>query len=224
MLVVWAQLPSLADVHSLNQRVLPMLPAEQQQRIERHRHAADRHARVLVRALLVGAVRQLVGWDAAKTLANLYVEPQGRPYVRGLERSVSFSHAGQMVACALGPISATGVGILGVGVDIEQVLALSPHELAPALSEAELAAARAAINPQDALCAIWTTKEALLKARGTGFLTESHSVRTDISPSDGIYWKRLDAPLGYVLTVAGPWPLDTVRGQHFGTAEYMGAV
>lgn len=224
MRVVVAQLPSLAVVHSLNQWVLPLLPVEERQRIERFRHAVDRHPRVLVRALLVAVVRQLAGWDAAKTLASLCVEPQGRPYVRGLERSVSFSHAGQMVACALGPISATGVGILGVGVDIEQVLALSPHELAPALSEAELAAARAAINPQDALFATWTAKEALVKAHGTGFVTESRSVRIDISPSNGIYWKRLDAPLGYVLTVAGPWPLDTVQCEHLGAAEYMGAV
>lgn len=213
MLVVLEQLPALCtgDYSSMCAAVLPWLSPQQCQHIERHKKENDRWMRVLVRALLVRGVRELEGWDAAKTLSRLCVEPTGRPYVRDLGRPVSFSHAGSVAVCAIGPHGATGEGLVGIGVDIERITPLPLHELAQVFSEKELATIKAAQDSTDALFAHWTTKEALLKARGTGFLEESRKVCTLSSPSDGIYWQRLHAPAGYALTVAGPWPLQAVH-------------
>ena len=118
--------------------------------------------------------RSLVGIALACTLLShagerriepraLRYTPLGKPHAPGLPE-FSIAHAGSWVVCALASVG-------DVGVDIEL---LAQAQALPAwrhvFDAGELAAAR---SPRMAL-AIWTAKEAALKAAGAGFAELPH--------------------------------------------------
>lgn len=195
----------------LESAVLPLLSTGQRASIERFRRVPDRHLRVLVRALLACGLLEADGWAPSDTLPRLYAETLGRPAVRGVGRSVSFSHAGDMGACLIGEKNPAGEGIAGVGVDIECLRDVTPRELAPAFSVEELETIERAVDTQGELFSRWTVKEAMLKALGVGFLGEPSAVDVCACSSGLLHWRNLAAPQGYALAVAAPWPVEQVR-------------
>ena len=104
------------------------------------------------RLLLANMVRRLYGReDAAVTYG-----PNGKPLLDFCFFSIS--HSGDLVACA--------VSERPIGLDIERCNPIKPRKHYPLFSPNECRYINAASNPSLAFYAIWTGKEAYIKALG----------------------------------------------------------
>ena len=85
---------------------LASLSLAQRESIMKNRRHADRTRRLLARSLLALGMQRLTGADPEKTLALLRHAPAGQPELPEIDWTISFSHAGEYAACAIG----TGTG------------------------------------------------------------------------------------------------------------------
>jgi 4'-phosphopantetheinyl transferase len=133
-------------------------------RANRYRFDDDRRRSIIARA----ATRRLLGryLDADPRALVIVEEEHGKPALRHREMEFNASHSGDLVALAFAKETA-------VGIDVERrrqlhdVLALARRYF----SDDELAIVSAASDPDDAFFAIWTAKEAIVKASGKGIAT-----------------------------------------------------
>jgi 4'-phosphopantetheinyl transferase len=211
------------DDDSLTSSRLALLDADERGRaarlVERHRarfiqfHAFAR--RVLGGYLGVPAaeVRLAVGSNGKPELARRATDP---------EFHFNVSHSGDccMLAARLG---------CAIGVDIEQERDM-PNALAVARrfftrSEAELLARRDGAARRHAFLALWTHKEAAVKALGESLAQNMARVEltfdsaghprlashpTTPSLPDGLWLRRIDAPAGYVAALASLRPCTRI--------------
>lgn len=139
------------------------LEPEELERRDRFRQNADAVRFVVGRATL----RRAVGCALGIAPRDVVFErgPHGKPYVAGGAPHVSVAHSGDVVLVAL----ATGAAI---GVDVERVAEAPTREPLDGLFSAAEAAALRAL-PEDLRVAAffhtWTSREAIVKAIGTGF-------------------------------------------------------
>jgi 4'-phosphopantetheinyl transferase len=148
---------------ALAECLLALLPAEEAMRIRRNRRPEDRHLRLLARLLLAWGMERLESRTCADTLAALGADEAGCPRLFGSRRVFSLSHSADLAACLIGLSTCHG----RVGVDVEARRDLRPEEVAPAFCAAER---RRLASEPERLFELWTKKEAILKANGTGFL------------------------------------------------------
>ena len=172
-----------------------------------HRKEDDRR-RSLGAGLLLRYARHVY-----KVASPIKITPTGKPaFVSG--PAFSLSHSGNFVMLA--------VGGQRVGADLEKieprpVLALAERFFAP--EEAKLL--KESNDPADAFFALWTQKEAVIKADGGGFRhsIRSFSVVRGNSSLDGRLYTvdAVDAPQGYRAALA----YDGGRVKH--TVKYLTA-
>ena len=176
-----------------------LLPPEKLEAVLRYRRERDRRQRLLARLLLALALRRLEGWPERLALERLGHEAAGRPYVRGCSWRISFTHAGEWVACALG--KAVGE----IGVDVENIRPLDVRDFRQIFSAREWRAILDAPSSERELLRYWTLKEAVLKTRGLGLLATEDEIRAAGSGAE--IWMHLPLAPGYWLTVAAqrPW-------------------
>jgi 4'-phosphopantetheinyl transferase len=195
--------------------LVALLDDHERARLGRFRRDADR-----ARYLAAHALTRIVLADAVGTPAGALVfdrtcrcgAPHGKPVLPG-GPGFSLTHAGDLVGVAVHPGGA-------VGLDVEQVRALT-----------DLAAMAAhACSPQetapdaDAFFALWTRKEALLKAVGTGLATPMSAITLgpsgvlgwsgDDAPRDPLWLRDLHPAAGYRAAVAGTGAPPDVREEH----------
>jgi 4'-phosphopantetheinyl transferase len=144
--------------------------------------------------------------------------PHGKPQVAvGESIEVSLSHSGEHVVLALARETPLGVDVENGDGSID-LRRLAPRVLSPA--EARMYATLPESARRRRMLAVWTCKEAALKATGDGLRFPMHRLR--IGDPEGsptlMHWEgrpelvekmrlaRLDAPTGYaaVLAVLGP--------------------
>lgn len=192
--------------------LVALLDDHERARLGRFRRDADRArylaAHALTRIVLAGAVGVPAGALVFDRTCRCGA-PHGKPVLPG-GPGFSLTHAGDLVGVAVHPGGA-------VGLDVEQVRALT-----------DLAAMAAhACSPQetapdaDAFFTLWTRKEALLKAVGTGLATPMSAIT--LGPSGVLGWSGDDAPreplwlrdlrpaAGYRAAVAGTGAPPDVR-------------
>lgn len=162
------------------------LSPDERARAGRFVHERQRHLFVLAHGLLRYA---LSDWEPSVAPADwcFAADRHGRPFVvagpAGAAKPVYFSlsHTEGCVACAIAPVEA-------VGVDVEQIeLRTSLWEIAQhSFAEAEIAALRglAPDDFRDRFFALWTLKEAYLKARGLGLRLPLDQFAISVSGSD----------------------------------------
>lgn len=123
--------------------------------------------------------------------------PHGRPELPGLGLTASVSHSGDLVAVAL-----TDTG--WVGIDVERLREVPRSLAARVLSDHE----QGLVTDEPAFFAIWTIKEALVKASGRGLagisehLVESLDPVWTLDPHGQV--STLPVPLGFAAAVAHP--------------------
>lgn len=176
-----------------------LAPAEQA-RIARFRRAPDQHRSIVARAALRGLLARTLGVPAAAV--PLSTAASGQPRVQGAAPwhvSVSHSEAMAVVVLAQAPV--------GVDVEAERIVPDAAAMAQAWFTPAE--AAQVASQPADFL-ALWTAKEAVVKALGTG-LTAGLADFSVTRPADefrpvatgtdsrfaGLTVRRLAAPAGY---------------------------
>jgi len=155
------------------------------------------------RALLVGAVAELLGVDPGGVTVLRHCDhcgggDHGRPVVSGPAHPLvwaSLSRAGSLVA-----VVATTVAPVGIDIEsLERVAAAGFDDVAFSATERE--ALRSSADPTRRRAELWSAKEAVLKARGTGLRIDPREVDVE-NPADGIRLERLDVPAGYAGSLA----------------------
>lgn len=158
-----------------------LLDPHESARAARFRFEVDRQAYVLAHAFLRLALAFCIGGEPRDV--RLGRTAAGRPLLEGAELAISLSHSGFWVAVAM-------ADAVTVGVDIEQC---APR---PWLDEAIRTVATPrelrlidGLPPQarsEATLALWTRKEAMLKALGTGFSLDPTCVETTDGEVSGL--------------------------------------
>lgn len=196
--------------HAWENAVLPLLPEVESASIRKNRRAEDRCRRILARLLLAHGLRVLHGWELRQGLAAPRREPEGRPFVPGLDRGVSLSHSGRWAVCAVG-----GPGQARVGVDVEEIRPLPVEDFGIVFTAGELRAIQAHAVPHAELIRRWTIKEAVLKARGSGLLGDPLLVDTQGDggsvQGEDFCWRHLHLDHDHWLTVAGTGPTGPTK-------------
>lgn len=192
--------------HRSEDSFLDLLPQAQAESIRKNRRSEDRRRRILARLLLGFGLSILENWNISTTLTALRQEPQGRPWLYGCSRPVSLSHAGRWAVCAIGPAQMAG----GIGVDVEEIRLLDVEEFNMVFTPREREAIRQADNPASEVIRRWTIKEAMLKAQGTGLLSDPLWIDTE-EDLETAPWRHISLEPGYWLTVAGQKPSAQVR-------------
>lgn len=133
-------------------------------RVNRFRQLKDKRATIVGRYLLGMA---LVASNIDLSLDDVALNHDQKPYFPNAKFDFSISHSEGLVLCA--SIAAFAGHI---GVDLEEVRNVSLDEMSCILSDQEIEFVEKSSQPDKALTFLWTAKESVLKARGTGFITE----------------------------------------------------
>jgi 4'-phosphopantetheinyl transferase len=123
------------------------------------------------------------------------ISPQGRPSVLDAEISFSLTHAGPWAAVAIGAGQALGLDLEPIRPE-RDALPLARRFFAAAETEWLTGLPRG--ERPAGFAALWTVKEAVLKARGCGLTESLRSVEVELDPSGRPV--RVQAP-------GGPWAL-----------------
>jgi 4'-phosphopantetheinyl transferase len=175
LLVRWAAVPAFAGIVAAAEA----LDAEERARAARFAYDADRDAFVAAHLLLRSTLAGVLGVEAAAV--RFVRSPNGRPELADAGAQVRFSltHTRALVACAIGPA-------IPLGIDAEAVAPLAPDaqlvRQCCAAPEQVLLAQLPGDRRALAFAQLWTTKEAVLKALGTGLNTSPAEVECALDP------------------------------------------
>ena len=180
MAVVWWAAPvAPADAPGL----VAVLDGHERERLTRFRKPADQARYLAAHALVRLVLADAVGAPPAALVFDRTCRcgaQHGKPVLPG-GPGFSLTHAGDLVGVAVHPAGA-------VGLDVERVRELADLDgmLAHVCSARETAA------DADAFFTLWTRKEALLKAVGTGLSTPMSAIT--LGPNGVLDWTGDDAP------------------------------
>ncbi len=174
-------------------------------RIGKMRRIEDRERSIAGRLLLQHAIMNLniskdavcaIEWDKFK-----------KPFIKSIyPLQFNISHSGQCVVCAL----TSGK----VGVDIEKMdYRIDIDDFANVFSEKELDFIYAVSTPHRQFYKLWTLKESILKAKGTGFLTSPIEVLTLENPvkiNEDFFYTHHTFMNDYSLSVAASFPAKNI--------------
>ncbi|WP_210495252.1 4'-phosphopantetheinyl transferase superfamily protein [Patulibacter sp. SYSU D01012] len=214
-----------APAAAVDPAALALLSPAERARLGRLRRAADRARFATGRAVarrMLGARLGVAPADVPLVLAPTVGAAAaqrpgtGRPVLPGTPLRLSIAHAGDVVLVALTDDGrAVGVDVEG-GPDAARVLGPELWDAACAPAERAALAARPAAARDDAFLALWTRKEAVLKATGRGLtvpmtaLTVTLGARARVTataaplpPADAVALADVDAGTpGYRAAVA----------------------
>ena len=162
-------------------RLLPLVSAQRREQALRFTHLFGQYCCLKSYEMLM----QLL----ASTPYNLHPTPSflyneyGAPSIEdGPYFSISHCKSGIAVAVSNQPI----------GIDIEAVRPLKVDLVKKTMNPLEQEAILSAPQPDWAFTRLWTRKEAFLKMKGTGIISDLHEVLSDI---DGLEWLQMDNQL-----------------------------
>lgn len=199
ILLHWAPVPAALPAQ-VTAAWLARLPAQRSVALARELDAGRGLESLAGLALLAACAQYL----PLPPLSLLYESPGGKPrWPDGPDFSIA--HAGGHAVCAIAP---PGVAI---GVDLESADAVNPESLRLVTSAAE----RARINAGSlSATALWTCKEAVLKAAGAGIVAAREvEIEGAVGHHAGreYHLKRLDLDRNLVLTIATTAPVSRSR-------------
>jgi 4'-phosphopantetheinyl transferase len=193
-----------------------LLDAEESARAARFRFERDREPYVVAHALWRAVLGVCMGVEACEV--RLSNTSTGQPYIAGTQLATSLSHSGSWVAIAVCAAET-------VGVDIERSPShMTLTELMPSFCTAEEMAQVTPLHPllrESALLSLWTRKEALLKAFGTGLGQEPSQINATttapIMPPASASSRMpcrvrdIDLPAGLIGALAAPANITACR-------------
>ena len=161
-------------------RLLPLVSAQRREQALRFTHLFGQYCCLKSYEML----QQLLAstYTLHSTPTFLYNE-YGAPSIKnGPYFSISHCKSGIAVAVSNQPI----------GIDIEAVRPLKVDLVKKTMNPLEQEAILSASQPDWAFTRLWTRKEAFLKMKGTGIISDLHEVLSDI---DGLEWLQMDNKL-----------------------------
>lgn len=196
-------LPALAPLQQC-------LSSAERQRLARLQREADQRRFVLAHAAIRHAIGQTLGLNPKDVPFenSAYGKPALAPAYAGLH--FNLSHAGDWVALAW-------TRLAPIGIDVEQAISWFADLLPECAQAAEQAELQASQQPDQAFLRLWTCKEAVLKAHGSGLSIPMKQVTLQTAKTDG--W--MTATLAQDAT---PYLVQTlsVDAQHLGAVALAG--
>ena len=162
-------------------RLLPLVSAQRREQALRFTHLFGQYCCLKSYEMLMQLLAS-APYTLHPTPSFLYNE-YGAPSIKeGPFFSISHCKMGIAVAVSNQPI----------GVDIETVRPLKVDLVKKTMNPLEQEAILSAPQPDWAFTRLWTRKEAFLKMKGTGIISDLHEVLSDI---DGLEWLQMDNQL-----------------------------
>lgn len=139
---------------------MALLPKALRARVLKFVRWQDQHASLIGKLLLMDGLRQFNNHGAF--IEDITYDRFRRPFIN---HNVDFniSHSGELVACA---IIDSGIRI---GLDIEKINPINSEDFGEVFTKDEWETIRTSKNPTLSFYDLWTKKEAILKAYGSGF-------------------------------------------------------
>ena len=163
-------------------RLLPLVSAQRREQALRFTHLFGQFCCLKSYELLMELLCEWTG-EKSKTLPEFLYNEYGAPFIKdGPYFSISHCKSGIAVAVSNQPI----------GIDIETVRTFKFDLVKKTMNPLEQEAILSAPQPDWAFTRLWTRKEAFLKMKGTGIISDLHEVLSDI---DGLEWLQMDNQL-----------------------------
>lgn len=174
-------------------RLLPLVSTQRREQALRYQHVFGQYcclkSYIMLCDLLAewGRVHQLPINEQPTFLYNNY----GTPYIEGGPYfSISHCKTGIAVAISVNPI----------GIDIEVIRTFKPELMRKTMNLTEQQHIISSTNPDLEFIRLWTQKEAYLKLKGTGIITDLHNT---LAQKQDIVWKEVsNLQLEYICTIA----------------------
>ena len=182
-------------------QMLLHLPADMRNKILAYKSWKERQARIIGKHILIELLKD---FDLDITLADMLYSPANKPYFN-TNFHFSTAHSADMIICA--------AGIAPIGIDIEFIAPIEPQDYRQYLTDKEWLYIQNAKNKINAFYEIWTKKEAILKALGTGLDLELNTL--DVSTNKAIHNNQsfnfcsLNLTDNYIAHIASLFPIDT---------------
>ena len=135
------------------QRLLPLVSAQRREQALRYRHTFGRFCCLKAWLMLEEMIGEVNDFE--------YTE-HGKPFIAG-GPYFSISHCKEAISVAIDDEP--------IGIDIEQIRHADDELIARTMNEEEQNSIRHAAFPDTAFIRLWTQKEAIVKAQGTGILS-----------------------------------------------------
>lgn len=186
---------------------LGLLPEEMQQRIARFRFWQDAQASLLGKLLLSRGLSDL---GLSYPLSEIKYTTYGRPYFNnGIDFNIS--HSGGCIACAF-----TTIG--KIGIDIEEVRPIGIADFKSIFHEEEWSDITTSDCTEYTFFHYWTTKEAIVKAEGTGLNIPLKKilVKSEQSVLNDVAWYHQSISLydNYMVKIASDRKLTDIQSIH----------
>jgi 4'-phosphopantetheinyl transferase len=218
----------LVDGHRATTDLLRILEEEERARAAQFSLARDQERFIQAHGITRRILADYCDVDAAALtfVRNRHGKPHLAPPTRGSNLQFSVSHSGDCCMLALRRDHAVGIDVEQVR-DMPRALDVAQGYFTPA--ESRLLAALQGTARRDAFLALWTLKEAAVKALGVDLATHLGRVEFDLDPGGTprlVAWDgdrsiarnwsalHLDAAPGYVAAVASVHPIRSLTSQN----------
>ena len=210
---IWgARVPDLLDKIEALRHVMNEVEREKAARFHR---AADQHASVVAR----GALRTLLSAYTGLAPREIQIDymPTGKPFVASSDIGFNVSHSGDWVVIALGRDRNIGVDVERVRREID-VMAIAARYF----TSAETALIEQAEDRHAVFFALWSRKEAYVKARGSTLFRElsSFAVPIEDGEKDGWFFRGLEAGSKHAAALVTDKPIADVPCYDFGGLKW----
>ncbi len=180
---------------------LETLPTFVQNEILRQKTPSARiqktYAKILLKRILIG-----IGYP--ETILNeMEISEHGKPFIPSFSGDFNISHSENLIALIVADKP-------GVGIDIEKIRPVHPAGFTNFFSKEEWQQIIHSKENEYTLLRLWTIKEALLKAKSTGFsdgvenlhINYSGNTASFIPDNNTYYWNYIDSYSEYIVCYA----------------------
>ena len=153
-------------------RLLPLVSDQRREQALRYKHLFGQYCCLKSYELLLKLYNEWSGVQHDHLPEFLYNE-HGAPYwANGPYFSISHTKQGIAVAISDRPI----------GIDIEGLREATDSLISRAMNPEEVSIIQASSSPQTEFIRLWTRKEAYVKMKGTGIISDMHEILVDMLP------------------------------------------
>lgn len=177
-------------------------------RIEKRQRRIDKKRSFIGRFLLQYALSKLD--ISPSVISEIEWDKYHKPFIKSIyPLQFNISHSEQCVACA--------VALCNIGVDVEKIdrsFLIEIDELVEFFSFSEIEHLKEFSNPYMTFFKIWTLKESVLKAKGTGFRFPANKINilnNPVSISNEKYYTFQKILNGYSCSIATDFPIKNIH-------------
>ena len=153
-------------------RLLPLVSEQRREQALRYKHLFGQYCCLKSYELLLKLYNEWSGVQHDHLPEFLYNE-HGAPYwANGPYFSISHTKQGIAIAISDRPI----------GIDIEGLREATDSLMSRAMNPEEVSIIQASSSPQTEFIRLWTRKEAYVKMKGTGIISDMHEILVDMLP------------------------------------------